>query len=132
MSEPGSKVKSSKVSDSKVRPVAISLIVASAVYVLFLLSGIAVFSLRLGTAGEDRGFVLSMILNCTIPVVFNAMLICGATCMYRRTSYMWSYATCCLAMFPMCGPMYVIGIPLGIWGLVVLRKPEVRDSFQYM
>ena len=34
-----------------------------------------------------------------------------------------------LAVVPCVGPCCLIGIPFGIWALVVLSKPEVRASF---
>lgn len=33
------------------------------------------------------------------------------------------------AMLP-CNPCCVLGLPLGIWALVALNKPEVKDAFQ--
>jgi hypothetical protein len=34
-----------------------------------------------------------------------------------------------LAMIPCIGPCCLIGIPIGIWSLVVLMKPEVKTAF---
>jgi O-antigen ligase len=34
-----------------------------------------------------------------------------------------------LAMLPCISPCCVIGLPIGIWCLVVLMRPEVKDSF---
>lgn len=34
-----------------------------------------------------------------------------------------------LAMIPCLGPCCLIGIPIGIWALVVLFKPEVKSAF---
>lgn len=38
-------------------------------------------------------------------------------------------AACILAMLPCVSPCCIIGLPIGIWCLIVLMKPEVRDSF---
>lgn len=38
-------------------------------------------------------------------------------------------AACIMAMLPCISPCCIIGLPLGIWCLVVLMRPEVRDSF---
>jgi hypothetical protein len=35
---------------------------------------------------------------------------------------------CILAMIP-CSACCLLGIPLGIWGLVVINNPEVRGAF---
>ena len=34
-----------------------------------------------------------------------------------------------LAMIPCLGPCCLVGIPIGIWSLVVLMKPEVQQAF---
>ena len=34
-----------------------------------------------------------------------------------------------VAMIPCIGPCCLIGIPIGIWSLVVLMKPEVQQAF---
>jgi hypothetical protein len=38
------------------------------------------------------------------------------------------FAACIVAMIP-CGGCCIIGIPIGIWGLVVLSKDEVKQAF---
>jgi len=35
-----------------------------------------------------------------------------------------------LAMIPCISPCCIIGLPIGIWCLVVLMKPEVKNAFQ--
>jgi hypothetical protein len=34
-----------------------------------------------------------------------------------------------MALIPCLGPCYILGIPAGIWALVVLARPEVREAF---
>jgi len=34
-----------------------------------------------------------------------------------------------LAMIPCISPCCIIGLPIGIWALVVLNKPEVKEAF---
>ncbi len=34
-----------------------------------------------------------------------------------------------LAMFP-CGPAFLLGLPIGIWALIVLMDPEVKAAFR--
>lgn len=64
-----------------------------------------------------------------VTLGYSLMLLTGAFSMIRKGSYAWAVATSCLAMVPVLGPCYVMGIPVGIWGLMVLRRPEVRASF---
>ncbi|MCA9268539.1 MAG: hypothetical protein KDA41_08710 [Planctomycetales bacterium] len=35
-----------------------------------------------------------------------------------------------LSVVPCCGPCYVVGLPFGIWALVVMHQPEVRSAFR--
>jgi hypothetical protein len=35
-----------------------------------------------------------------------------------------------LAMIPCLSPCCILGLPFGIWALVVLNKPEVKSAFQ--
>jgi len=39
-------------------------------------------------------------------------------------------AAAIVACVPFCSPCVVLGIPFGIWALVVMAKPEVRAAFQ--
>jgi hypothetical protein len=34
-----------------------------------------------------------------------------------------------VAMVPCLSPCCILGLPLGIWALIVLMKPEVKSSF---
>lgn len=67
-----------------------------------------------------------------ISVLYSLVLISGAFSMLRRGSYLWATATCVLALVPIMGACYVFSIPFGIWGLLVLRRPEVRAAFRSM
>jgi GYF domain 2 len=59
-----------------------------------------------------------------------AAMLFGAIRMLQLGSRNWAIAAGCIAVFP-CGGgcCCLIGIPLGIWALVVLARPEVRDAF---
>jgi predicted Zn finger-like uncharacterized protein len=64
--------------------------------------------------------VLSMIL----PIV----MVVGAFKMKNLQNYTLALTTCILAILPLhC--CCCIGLPFGIWGLVMLSKPEVKDAF---
>lgn len=66
----------------------------------------------------------------TLPyLIINALVFFGALKMKGLQSYGLANTGAILALIPCCGPCVCVGIPLGIWALVVLRKPEVRASF---
>ncbi|PHS17685.1 MAG: hypothetical protein COA78_02875 [Blastopirellula sp.] len=35
-----------------------------------------------------------------------------------------------IAMIPFCSPCFLLGIPFGIWAVVLLKKPEVKALFE--
>jgi serine/threonine protein kinase len=55
-------------------------------------------------------------------------LVAGALQMMRLRSYAFVVAATILAMIPW-SPAWILGFPFGIWGLVVLRRPAVREAF---
>jgi serine/threonine protein kinase len=55
-------------------------------------------------------------------------LISGAVQMMRLRSYPLAVAATMLAMLPW-SPAWILGLPFGIWGWRVLRRPAVREAF---
>jgi hypothetical protein len=49
--------------------------------------------------------------------------------MQSLRSYGFAFAAAILAMIPCLTPCCVLGLPFGIWALVVLNKPEVKSQF---
>lgn len=41
-----------------------------------------------------------------------------------------AYVGAVLAVIPFLSPLYVLGIPFGIWALVLLRQPEIKLAFE--
>jgi predicted Ser/Thr protein kinase len=52
----------------------------------------------------------------------------GAVALRRLEFYRFAVAGSALAMVP-CSVAWPVGLPLGLWALAVLRRPEVRDAF---
>jgi hypothetical protein len=52
----------------------------------------------------------------------------GALKMMKLQSHTLAIIACVVAMLP-CGGCCLLGLPFGIWGLVVLNKPEVKSQF---
>lgn len=53
----------------------------------------------------------------------------GAREMQRQGSYRWAVAAAVLAILP-CHWGAIIGIPFGVWSLILLLKPEAKSQFQ--
>jgi predicted Zn finger-like uncharacterized protein len=77
-----------------------------------------------GIVAEIMGGVFGSIMD----IVFGSIITFGAVKMKQLNSYGLAMTTCILAMLP-CFNCCCLGLPFGIWGLVMLNKPEVKDAF---
>jgi hypothetical protein len=113
-------------------PVAVALLVAS---ILHMIGGLFYFAFVYSSAaapGADPDEAHTSLVFCMyygITMLYSGLLATGAFTMMRRSSYLWAVTVCILALVPIIGPCYVLAMPFGIWGLIVLRRAEVRDSF---
>lgn len=64
-----------------------------------------------------------------IGLVLSVLILIGATKMRSLQSYEFSMTAAIVAMLPCVTPCCLIGLPFGIWALVVLRKPDVKSHF---
>ncbi len=64
-----------------------------------------------------------------VSMLYCLLLASGAFSMVRQGSYMWAMTVCILALVPTFGPCYLLAIPVGIWRIFVLKRPDVRNSF---
>ncbi|MGB2908340.1 MAG: hypothetical protein WBB73_14655 [Candidatus Aminicenantaceae bacterium] len=64
-----------------------------------------------------------------VGLLVAAFIIYAALKMKDLQQWSLAVAASILAMFPCISPCCVIGLPVGIWCLVILMKPEVKDSF---
>ena len=69
-------------------------------------------------------FLIALIVNFAIGI----MIVVGAVQMLRLRSYSWAMMATVLALIP-CNPVSAIGIPIGIWSLVVLNRERVKLAF---
>lgn len=74
-----------------------------------------------GTAG----FTLRL-----IGIAVGVLIIVGALKMQKLRGRGLATTAAILAMIP-CSPCCVLGLPFGIWALVVLSKPEVQSQFDH-
>jgi len=64
-----------------------------------------------------------------IGIVVAVFIIYAALKMKELSQYGLCMAASILAMIPCISPCCIIGLPIGIWCLVVLTKPEVKSAF---
>jgi uncharacterized membrane protein YhaH (DUF805 family) len=69
------------------------------------------------------------IVSAIIGLAISAFIIWAAMQMKQLRNWNMSVAASIVAMIPCIGPCCLIGIPIGIWSLIVLMKPEVKSAF---
>lgn len=65
-----------------------------------------------------------------LVLVLGAVTIVGALKMKNLENYSLSMAAAIIAMVPCVGPCCCIGLPVGIWALILLNKPEIKSAFR--
>ncbi|MFW6012379.1 MAG: hypothetical protein ACOC92_01575 [bacterium] len=70
------------------------------------------------------GIVLAL-----VALVVAAFILWAALQMKTLRNWTVSVVASILAMIPCISPCCIIGLPIGIWALVVLMKPEVKTAF---
>ena len=69
------------------------------------------------------------IVSAVIGLGVSAFVIWAALQMKQLRNWNMSVAASIVAMIPCIGPCCLIGIPIGIWSVIVLMKPEVKAAF---
>lgn len=78
---------------------------------------VTMFSGTIGVISGILGFVVS------------GLILFGALKMKKCQGYGWAMTASILAVIPCVSPCCLVGIPIGIWALIVLSKPEVKAQF---
>ena len=69
------------------------------------------------------------IISGLISLAMGGLILWGALRMMKLTSYGLAVAASILAMIPCVSPCCCLGLPFGIWALVVLSRPDVKAAF---
>ena len=76
---------------------------------------------------DNRGVFIGLVLLVGVAM---GLLVTGAVCMLRLRSYALAVTAAFAAMLPW-SPAWLLGLPMGIWALIVLRRPEVMDAMRH-
>lgn len=74
-------------------------------------------------------WVAQIVLEFSMFVVSGIIFYSGLM-MRQLQSYQLARIGAALAIIPCLGPFYVLGIPFGIWALLILNKPGVKEMFK--
>jgi len=84
--------------------------------------------LKGGDDAQQAGFMLGFWGAMLLGPILGILVTAGASCMLARKLRGLAIAGNIAAMIP-CSPCCLLGIPFGIWGLVVLLNADVKDAF---
>ena len=79
--------------------------------------------------GQDLELIIRSIWGVAL-LLASSFVLFGAIKMKNMTDYGLARAAAIVAMIPCVGPCCLLGIPFGIWALVVLGKQHVKDAFR--
>ncbi len=123
---------------SRVAGPAIALIVVGALGVAFqalnLVAGVFHMGWGMGQGGPNA-FPLAIpfgvvIAQHSVCLLMGFVIILGAVRMKNLQSYSFAMTSAILAMLPCISPCCVLGLPFGIWALVVLSDAAVKAAFR--
>ena len=69
------------------------------------------------------------VISSLIGLAVAGFLVWGGLKMMRLESHGIALAVCILALIPCISPCCLIGLPFGIWGLVVINDQNVKQAF---
>lgn len=98
-----------------------------------IFSCVALYIIAEGPSGAPTAMlgVMEIIIIVFMLVVWGpvgALCIIGGRRMLSMNGRGWAIVGCIAAMLPL-GPAFLIGLPFGIWGLVLLLSPDVNKCF---
>jgi hypothetical protein len=121
---------------NKVRPVALTMLIVTGVMMALVLVGIILNFLGVGFAAANNQQAAQFMLQGTVGIIsgfvglaVGGVVIYGCMQMMKLESYGFAMAACIISMIPCISPCCVTGIPLGIWGIMVLGDPQVKAAF---
>ncbi|MEO1526791.1 MAG: hypothetical protein AAFX06_15250 [Planctomycetota bacterium] len=88
---------------------------------------VAVNAMNAPAANPDWGIVLSRFGTATVMIAVHTFIVFGGYSMTKCQNKGSSTAACILAMIPCCcSPFWVLGMPFGLWGLIVHDKTPFK------
>jgi len=79
------------------------------------------------TAVAEGGFLIVL---CVAGLIIDAVIVIGASKMMKLESYSFAVAAALLSIIPcLSSPCIILGMPFGIWALLVLMDPNVKVGF---
>ena len=109
---------------------ALILLVVSVFWVLYILAACAMVFSPDGPFSRMSPMIRnSSAVSYLLMLLVNVVFIAGAIAMLRMRPKWLAWTGCILGLVPMFGPCMGLTIPLAIWCLILLRRPNVDAQF---
>jgi len=126
----------------KVKPPAIALLVVAPLGIVFALFDLVIRLINLSSGnvpvifdqpGAQEGAMVGAWIGAggdVIAIICQIVVIIGALNMMKMQNYGLALTACVLSVIPCLSACCVLGMPFGIWGLIVLNDPNVKSAFR--
>ena len=102
-------------------------------YPLALIGNLLNIGIGADAGGEDGAIMMFQggfgIVQMIFGIIISVVMLIGSRKMLKLESRGWAMTTMILGMLPCISPCCVFGLPIGIWGIVVLNDPVVKGAF---
>lgn len=123
---------------AKVKPPAIAIIIAISIGMVLGLVGLLfnVLGISIGASqGGEEGMINMVsggvgIAQAVVGLAIGTVIIIGSKKMMELESYGFAMSASILAMIPCVSPCCLLGLPFGIWAIVVLCQEDVKAAFK--
>jgi hypothetical protein len=79
--------------------------------------------------GGSGAYVIGSMIGIVVTSTWSIIVLVGASKMRSGDGYGRIMTCCIVAMLP-CNLMWILALPMAIWGLVVMKKPEVQKAIR--
>jgi len=109
---------------------AIVLIVLAALTAVLRVVAIVMVLMKVGQDNGNTPMFLGELVGNAVPLLLLIAVIAGCFMMLKVQSYSSAMAAAIISVIPCCSPGLILGIPFGIWAIVVLCDPQVKAAFR--
>jgi len=100
--------------------------------------GMNLLGSAIGNQVEDKNLQLALslfrgtfgLIHSAAGVLIGLSMLLSGIQMRKLKGYKNAMTSSILAMIPIVSPCCIVGLPIGIWSVIVLCKPEVKDAFR--
>jgi predicted Zn finger-like uncharacterized protein len=126
----GRSLRRSEDAEAAVAAPAICLMVLGGLDIVIMVENLMMTVVAMGAngAGNNVPHMAGQVTGAIVGLIFAVVILMGGIRMKQLQSYQLAMTAAILALLP-CGNCCIIGLPLGIWALVVLYRPGIKDAF---